>query len=101
MQMRHLGKLEEAIQEVEENGLARKLGLKLAMARKILERLRRIEKLRHVLRHLDQQIIAEIKSYASPPEQVHQVMLATFVLLGEDEAHLTKVGNTMIAITHE
>ncbi len=88
MQMRHLEKLEESIQEVEENGLARKLGLKLAMARKILERLRRIEKLRHVLRHLDQQIIAEIKSYSNPPEQVHQVMKATFVILGEEELKL-------------
>ena len=84
MSKRHLRRLERAINAAVDAGLEEKLGLQMKMARRILEQLRRIERLRHDILALDQKTIAEIKSYSKPPEPVYRVMKATFVLLGED-----------------
>ena len=54
----------------------------------LLFKLRRIEKLRHDILNLDSKTIAEIKSYSKPPDAVHFVMCATFLLLGESDKNL-------------
>ena len=81
MSKRNMENLEDALAAAEKAGLQRKLNLQMQMARKILEQLKRIEKLRHEIMNLDQKTIAEIKSYAKPPEAVHQVMAGCFLLL--------------------
>lgn len=48
MSRRHLRRLERAIRAAEEANLGGKLGLQMKMARRILEQLRRIERLRFV-----------------------------------------------------
>ena len=85
MRSRKLGALEKAVSAAESGGMERRLGVQLAMARRILEQLRRIEKLRNAVMNLDQRTIAEIKSYSSPPVAVNHVMSAMFLLLGESE----------------
>ena len=60
----------------------------MAMANRIKEHLQGIEKIRHAILNLDQRTIAEIKSYSQPPEPVHHVMAAVYVLLGEPEENL-------------
>lgn len=97
MSKRSINKLERAIKMVEKAGLQRKLNLQLQMAQKILEHLRKIEKLRHAIMNLDQKTIAEIKSYSNPPEIVHRVMTGTFILLGEKEKTL-KVGALVVTL---
>lgn len=88
MSKRHLQDLENALAAAEKAGLEKKLNLQMQMARKILEQLKRIEKLRHAIMSLDQKTIAEIKSYSNPPEIVHEVMSGCFLLLGEKERKL-------------
>ena len=85
MRSRKLAALEKAVAAAEKAGMEKRLGVQLAMARRILEQLRRIEKLRNAIMNLDQRTIAEIKSYSSPPVAVNHVMTATFLLLGESE----------------
>lgn len=88
MRSRKQAALEKAISVAERAGMERRLGVQLAMARRILEQLRRIEKLRNAIMNLDQRTIAEIKSYSSPPVAVNHVMTATFLLLGEPEKRM-------------
>ena len=47
--------------------------------------LRRLEQRKKAVLELSQRVIAELKSYSNPPPQVHQVMRATFLLLGNSE----------------
>lgn len=88
MAQRNLKQLESACDAAEKHQLQKKLGLQLKMAVKVRDQLRRLEKLRHAIMNLDQKTIAEIKSYAKPPEGVHKVMIATFLLLGNSEKEL-------------
>jgi len=97
MRSRKLPALEKAIGAAEMAGMEKRLGVQLAMARRILEQLRRIEKLRNAIMSLDQRTIAEIKSYSSPPVAVNHVMTATFLLLGESERRM-QVRELLIAI---
>jgi len=88
MRSRKLAGLERAVAAAERSDLERRLGVQLAMARRIVDQLRRIEKLRNAVMSLDQPTIAEIKSYSSPPVAVNHVMAATFLLLGESDNRL-------------
>jgi len=88
MRSRQLAALEKAIAAADKAAMEKRLGVQLAMARRILEQLRRIEKLRNAVMNLNQQTIAEIKSYSSPPVAVNHVMAATFLLLGESEKRM-------------
>ena len=89
MSKRDLVALEHALAAAHKSeSLKRKLNLQMQMATKIQEQLKRIEKLKHEVMALDQRTIAEIKSYATPPDVVHQVMAATFLLLGSPESSL-------------
>ncbi|XP_041378610.1 uncharacterized protein LOC121390767 isoform X2 [Gigantopelta aegis] len=49
---------------------------------RLIERLRHIHRLSHDIIQMDQSIIAELKGYAAPPEVVHRVLMAAFLLLG-------------------
>ena len=88
MRTRRLADLQKAVSSAEKAGLEKRLGVQLAMARRILEQLIRIEKLRHAILNLDQKTIAELRSYSCPPPVVHRVMEATYLLLGEPDKHL-------------
>ncbi|KAK2168887.1 hypothetical protein LSH36_13g02125 [Paralvinella palmiformis] len=98
MTERNLTKLDKVVSAIETSELKGKLHLQLAMAKRILEQLKRIEKLRHAIMKLDQRTIAEIKSYSTPPEIVNKVMLATFLLLGEREKHLKEWKEIVVQI---
>ena len=94
MAARNLKELEKMVQEVADTKVEKKMGLQLAMAKRIIDQLHRIQELRHDILSLDQTTVAELKSYANPPRQVHMVMMGTLVLLGEPETSL-KVGRTI------
>ena len=88
MATRNLAKLEKAVDTAEKKGFKKKLGLQFKMAVQVRDHLRHLEKLRHAILDLDQKTIAEIKSYSKPPEGIHKVMVATFLLLGNTEKEL-------------
>ena len=45
-------------------------------------RLKKVSELMHSVLALDQRLIAEIRSFQVPPNEVHDIMKATFLLLG-------------------
>ncbi len=81
-------KLEKAIRTAEEAGLDEQLSVRLELVNSFLAQLQRLRKLRHPILELNQATIAEIKSYSKPPEVVHKVMKATFIVLGDNKDSL-------------
>ena len=59
----------------------------------VLLQLRRLERIRAEILELKQSTVAEIRSYQKPPQIVHTVMTATFLILGHKESE-TKVRKT-------
>ena len=88
MSSRDIKRLEKAIDKANKSSVKKKLNVQIQMAERVLEQLRKIEKLRHAILALDQKTIAEIKSYKEPPPAVHTVMATTFLLLGDSEKTL-------------
>ncbi|XP_053379649.1 lim and transglutaminase domain protein ltd-1-like isoform X2 [Mercenaria mercenaria] len=82
---RNLEELERTVDLVESKGYAPKLGPELREAKDLIARLKRLQKLIHEVMTLNQRTIAEIKSYAHPPDEVHTVMRGTLLLLGNKE----------------
>ena len=98
---RNISALEAAIVAGEKAhpAVRKRLGPQLALASKSLEQLRRVEKLRHDILQLNQRTIAEIRSYATPPEAVYKVMKASFLVLGDPESVL-KVSGVTYRVVH-
>ena len=91
MSKREISDLERAMTFVRKNGFETALAKEMHAAQHLLNRLRRLERIRHEILELKQATVAEIRSYQSPPPIVHTVMTATFLLLGHKERE-TKVG---------
>ena len=90
MENRNLPQLEKAITFAKKNGFEVTLSRELVEAHKALLQLRRLERIRAEILELKQSTVAEIRSYQNPPEIVHIVMTATFLLLHHKEKE-TKV----------
>ncbi|CAH1258088.1 Hypp1961 [Branchiostoma lanceolatum] len=50
------------------------------------EKIKRLEKLRHAVLQMNQATVSEIRNYSHPPQLVHQIMVATYLLLGVKES---------------
>lgn len=74
--------LERAVDMVESRGYAHRLSAELKEAKDLIARLKRLQKLVHEVMTLNQRTIAEIRSYTKPVKEIHIVMQATLVLLG-------------------
>jgi len=61
---------------------------RLLEADKLANKLRRLEKLKKDIMALDQRTISEIRSYKKPLPAIHDVMIATYVILGYKEKEL-------------
>ena len=60
------------------------------------------ERLRVAVTDMDKNTMSEIKSYSQPPEIVRKVMVATFLLLGEDEDTTSVIGkNSSLYLCYE
>ncbi len=86
MEDRDGNRLEAAIKAAEEG--AQLLGIPLEKAKEFLALLRTAEVLR---KPIDLNTVAEVKSYLNPPLVVHDVIIATLIVLGEDEKKLRRV----------
>ena len=87
-QGRNLERLEKAIKDVKKAGLDQYYNVELSEAERLANRLRRLERIRQEILELKQSTISEIRSYQNPPPAVHQVMIATYLLLGYNEKPL-------------
>ncbi|XP_078700756.1 calcium-activated chloride channel regulator 3A-1-like [Branchiostoma floridae x Branchiostoma belcheri] len=74
--------------EIKRRAAAEKRGVVQELGHQILDadKVRRLENLRHEVLQMNQSTISEIKTYNSPPKLVHQVMVATYLLLGVNES---------------
>ncbi|XP_078621048.1 calcium-activated chloride channel regulator 3A-1-like [Branchiostoma floridae x Branchiostoma japonicum] len=66
----------------EKRSVVQELGYQILDADKV----RRLENLRHEVLQMNQSTISEIRNYNHPPQLVHQVMVATYLLLGVNES---------------
>ncbi|XP_052277528.1 lim and transglutaminase domain protein ltd-1-like isoform X2 [Dreissena polymorpha] len=82
--------LEKALQSASGTSLRRQLGDLAVRAEAMRSRLRRFKRLRHEVLAMNQKTISEIRSYPKPPDAVHAVMAASFLLLGNQEQELRK-----------
>ncbi|CAG5116743.1 unnamed protein product [Candidula unifasciata] len=82
------GVLERTIAEAENSRYAGQLRPQIEAAERKLEHLRELNKYSHDILTMDQATISEIHSYHRPPACVHDVMAASYMLLGHDESTL-------------
>ncbi|CAF3826487.1 unnamed protein product, partial [Rotaria magnacalcarata] len=80
--------LEEAIQHVKDHNCIQPLKYECERALELLNRLMKIEHMKIKVLRLNQSTIAELHSYAKPPDEVSTVMRATFLLLGHSEREI-------------
>ena len=85
MDNRNLKELEKAVAFAKRGGFELVLSNELVDAHKLIIQLRRLERIRAEILELKQSTVAEIRSYQKPPEIVHHVMTATFLLLDHKE----------------
>ncbi|KAK3582812.1 hypothetical protein CHS0354_035750 [Potamilus streckersoni] len=85
MKSKKLDHLELKVGEAIEKGYTAELGVEIAEAREAVDRMKRLQKLMQGVLELNQETIAEIRSYSNPPEEVYKVMKATLLLLGNYE----------------
>ncbi|RUS72895.1 hypothetical protein EGW08_019340 [Elysia chlorotica] len=86
---RHVGVLERTISEARRSPYEAQLSSQIEAAEKKLQNLRELNKYSHDILEMDQSTISEIHSYHRPPACVHDVMAASYMLLGYNETKLT------------
>ncbi|GFO34301.1 kyphoscoliosis peptidase [Plakobranchus ocellatus] len=85
---RHVGVLERTIAEARNCPYASQLGPQIEAAERNLLHLRELNQYSHDILAMDQSTISEIHSYHRPPACVHDVMAASYMLLGYNESKL-------------
>ncbi|XP_062607669.1 lim and transglutaminase domain protein ltd-1-like [Saccostrea cucullata] len=80
--------LVRAISMARGSGYVHRLTTLVKQAEDLLAELRRLKGFQHPIPDLNKPIIAELMNYKSPLPMVHDVMIATFLLLGEKEEDL-------------
>ncbi|XP_059168192.1 uncharacterized protein LOC131950161 [Physella acuta] len=84
----NVGVLERTIKDARSCRYANELQPQIEAAERKLEHLRELNKYSHDILAMDQHTISEIHSYHRPPACVHDVMAASYMLLGHQESTL-------------
>lgn len=103
---RNIDQIRSSIREIEIRRIVEKLRVKykaraaaqqledaLEESKQIRKKFDDMEKMKKKIQQLKQSVISEIRSYGSPPDGVHQVMMATYILLGQRRRDV-EVGKT-------
>ena len=94
MNNRDRKRLEYLLDSVSNNDFSSKMSVEIAAAKRLLEYLNRLERLKRLrqqrvdVMNLDAPTMAEIRSYLKPPVPVFLVIVATCIILGEDSEDL-------------
>ncbi|XP_076465637.1 uncharacterized protein LOC143297271 [Babylonia areolata] len=86
----HVGVLKKTIEEAENSQFSGQLHNQIEAARRKLQHLMELNEYKHDILTMEQSTISEIHSYQRPPLCVHDVMVATYMLLGHQEPRLTE-----------
>ncbi|KAK7115656.1 uncharacterized protein [Littorina saxatilis] len=84
----HVGVLEKTIKDAENSQYAGQLENQIEACRRKLTHLKELNTYKHDIMNMEQNTISEIHSYQRPPACVHDVMAATYMLLGYQEKKL-------------
>ena len=95
---RHLETLERAIEQGHESRFSEKLATTIKDAEEVRDHLRKLNRFAHDILEMKQSTISELRSYKKPPEVVEDVMVATFVLLGEKRINV-QVNSFLFSLT--
>ena len=87
MDIRHYGELARIVQKIESCNFAHDFKQLYDDARAMMQSLERLQDLQKAIIQMDQKKMLEIKNYTNPPRLVHEVMIATLLLLGEPESN--------------
>ncbi|ESP05579.1 hypothetical protein LOTGIDRAFT_228104 [Lottia gigantea] len=85
---RHAGVLEKSIQDAKNSKFADKLTNQIQVAEKLQRHLQELKNCAHDICKMEQTTISELRSYHHPPPCVHDVMAATYMLMGYSEDRL-------------
>lgn len=85
---RNLSALENSIYDAKSSKFQNKLQSLIQKAEDVLADLRKTKKYAHGILEMNQVTISELRNYKSPKPIVHDVMKATFTLLGERQEML-------------
>eukprot|EP00111_Clytia_hemisphaerica_P002008 TCONS_00005679-protein len=88
MARRDLEGIESSVDKIKKKKYEEDHAERLLEADKLANKLRRLEKLKKDIMALDQRTISEIRSYKKPLPAIHDVMIATYVILGYKEKEL-------------
>ena len=86
---RHIGVLDKTIAEAQSSEFAGQLSSQIEAAEKLRDHLKELNQYSHDVLEMEQATISELRSYQRPPSCVHDVMAATYMLLGEEEERLS------------
>ncbi|XP_062597776.1 uncharacterized protein LOC134259196 [Saccostrea cucullata] len=85
---RHQQTLTKAIEEVENSDYRHALTLHLKRAEALRNNLIKLKQFRHAVLELKPATIIELHTYANPPQEVYDTMVATYLVLGESHRNL-------------
>lgn len=88
MAKRSLEDIESSMETIKNKGYENEHAVKLKAADKLAQKLKRLEKLKKEIMELNQRTISEIRSYKKPLPAIHDVMIATYIILGYKEKDL-------------
>lgn len=94
---RHQETLTRAIEEAEKSEYKRALTLHIKRAEALRDQLLKLKQFRHEVLELKPATIVELHTYANPPGEVHNTLVATYLVLGEKYRNL-KVGNKNVQL---
>lgn len=84
----HEDTLHKAVDDAVTSPFSPALAKNIEKARAMLADLESLEINSHPVQQMDQKTIAEIANFNNPPRDVHNTMIATYLLLGEKKQYL-------------
>ncbi|XP_033750476.1 hillarin-like [Pecten maximus] len=88
MLRRNVGVLDIAIQKAKSSEHEQQLRAKIEEAEELRDHLAKLHKFAHGVLQLKQPTVSELHRYKTPPIPVHDVMLATYIMLGEPRENI-------------
>lgn len=80
--------MRRAVEDAERSSFHVPLQKNIMKAKDMLADLESLEVNSHPVQQMDQKTIAEIANFNNPPRDVHNIMMATYLLLGENRQYL-------------
>ena len=85
---RNLNDVEKCVKTIQTCGYEKDYEEELKSADVLVEKLKKLERIKKDILALDQRTISEIRSYKTPIPAIHEIMISVYILLGYKEQEL-------------